>query len=126
MVDEIVAKNPDKVADAKDDKKAEAAFLKTVHARDGKVCRCCKKKVVATMELTPRRREVHHIYGRLGAFRYDPRHAIQVCAECHGRITGKVGQARLFLFQLAVHMLTVGGKSLIDARKPVEFKENAA
>lgn len=111
---------------AKDDKKAEAAFLRAVHQRDGKVCRCCGVVVVGTIQRLPNQRQVHHIYGRLGAFRFDPRHAIQTCRLCHERITGTIGSSRLFLFQRASYMVKVGGKSLIDASKPVEFKEKSA
>lgn len=115
-----------KMAEAKDEKAQEKTFLAAVHKRDGKVCRCCGRKVIASLTLVPNRREVHHIYGRLGAFRFDANHALQLCAECHGKVTGAVGVARLFLFQIAKHMVKAGHRSLIDARKPVEFRKAAA
>lgn len=112
-----------KHAEAKNDRKAEARFLQIVRTRDKMRCRCCARKVVVTLTLCPERAEVHHIYGRTGSFRFDDRHALLLCAECHQKVTGKVN-LRIFLVQLAKFMLrVVGGPSLIDARNPVQFKE---
>lgn len=119
-------KGPSRLADRKQDdrdaKKAEAAFRREVIKRDGRVCRCCEREVKPSLRLEPRRLEVHHIYGRVGAFRYAVAHALVLCSECHERVTGTVGVSRLFIVQVAAFMVTVDGRSLVDAGKPVRFE----
>lgn len=112
----------EKTASAKDDAKALDAFRKAVIARDGKKCRKCGRKVVETRELLPNRLEVHHCHGRIGKFRHDPRMALVLCASDHQRVTGRVND-RLFIVQKASLMLTLDGKSYINAANAVEFTE---
>ena len=112
-----------KQAEAKDDRKAEARFLSIVRTRDKMRCRCCARKVVVTLTLCPERAEVHHLHGRLGSFRFDDRFALLLCCACHERVTGKVND-RLFIVQKAKDMFAgPEGRSLIDGRRPVMFKE---
>lgn len=107
---------------ARDDAKAEARFLAVVRKRDKLRCRKCGRKVVVTLTRCPERAEVHHLHGRLGAFRFDDRFALLLCCEDHERVTGKVND-RLFIVQKAKDMYSgPEGRSLIDGRKPVEFK----
>lgn len=114
----------EKMAAKPDDKKAEEQFKQKVRKRDRMKCRCCGREVVITMALVPERAEVHHLYGRLGDFRYADIHAILLCKFDHDRVTGKIG-SRVFILQKAADLVHVGEKSLIDARKPVQFKEAA-
>lgn len=112
-----------KKAASKADAKAEARFLQIVRARDKLRCRCCARAVVVTLTLCQERAEVHHLHGRLGQFRFDDRFALLLCGQCHQRVTGKVND-RLFIVQKARDMYTGSeGRSLIDARRPVQFKE---
>lgn len=113
-----------KMAAEPDDKKAGETFRAKVRHRDEMECRHCHKDVVRTMNTQPNQAHVHHIYGRLGVFRYADEHALLLCRKCHERVTGAVN-AKLFILQLAADMLKVGEKWLIDARKPVQFKEAA-
>lgn len=112
-----------KQAEANYDRKAEARFLQIVRTRDKMRCRCCARKVVVTLTLCPERAEVHHLHGRLGSLRFDDRFALLLCCACHERVTGKVND-RLFIVQKAKDMFAgPDGRSLIDGRNPVQFKE---
>lgn len=113
------------MSEAPEDRKAEERFKANVRKRDKMICRCCKRTVIATMKVQRDRAEVHHIYGRLGDFRYAEEHAILLCMYDHQRATGKIGGAKLFVLQKASSMLKVGEKWLIDARKAVRFEEAA-
>lgn len=109
-----------KHAEANDDRKAEARFLRIVRTRDKLRCRCCQRKVVVTLTLCPERAEVHHLHGRLGSFRFDDRFALLLCAEHHEAVT----RHKLFIVQKAKDMYAgPEGRSLIDGRRPVVFKE---
>lgn len=107
---------------APDDKTAEARFRHAVRKRDRMKCRKCGRQVVLTIAHVPERAEVHHLHGRLGDFRYDDTHALLLCNTHHEQVTGAVAK-KLFILQIARDMLKVGEKWLIDARKPVQFKE---
>lgn len=107
-----------------DEKKLEKQFREKVRQRDEMRCRCCQRDVLLTIERCPEQGHVHHIYGRLGKLRYAAEHALLLCRVCHEKVTGAVN-VKVFLFQLAADMVQVGEKSLIDAKKPVQFKESA-
>lgn len=104
-------------------KGAEQTFRKTVIDRDGYVCRCCTRKVIATMARVPERLEVHHIHGRTGDLRFDPRAALVTCASCHEKLTGKVNQHRLVL--LATHTFTTTRGTFTNAYFPVVIKASS-
>lgn len=113
-----------KMAAQPDEKKLEKQFRHNVRKRDKNVCQSCKRDVLVTIERCPEQAQVHHIYGRIGEFRYAAEHAILLCRVCHEKVTGAVN-VRLFLFQKASDMLLVGTQWRIDARKPVQFMEAA-
>ena len=98
------------------------AFKKIVHDRDGFICRCCRCKVIVCLARVPERREIHHIHGRIGIFRYEPRCAIVTCCSCHEQLTGKVNEK---LIILATKTFKLDGRRVTDARAPVVFKRVA-
>lgn len=107
-------------ASRKADERALETWKKAVRARDGKLCRCCKRKVVVTLKLQASRAETHHITGRVHKpTRYDVRNGLQLCCECHRKVERNeiqiVGTAE---FQ-------IGNRSYIDADHHVDFKELA-
>jgi hypothetical protein len=106
---------------AKDVRSAAAQgvrFRWAVIARDGARCRCCGRRVHQTIDHVPERAEVHHLHGRLGALRYEPRCAILVCAADHERLTGRVND-RLFVEGTAFWILD--GERRIDANQRLRF-----
>jgi len=123
-----IAKGPTRLnartADTRDEKAAEKAWRKGCIARDGKVCRVCKRKVVAQLALAPERLEVHHLASRRDKYaRWQIWNGIVLCCECHGKLT----RHKLFPLQHAKDILTSeNGTTYIDAGKPIEFKEKAA
>jgi len=115
---------PSRLDERKDDLKAEKAaekgWRKGCITRDGKVCRCCQRKVVQQLALAPERLEVHHVAGRVDqAVRWDVRNGVVLCAECHEKIT----RHALFIVQAAKHLFRVGVKTYINANKKIDFKE---
>lgn len=110
------------VADRSEKTVDERAFKKTVHDRDGFVCRCCRCKVIACLARVPERREIHHIHGRIGVLRVEARCALVVCCECHEKLTGKVNEK---LIILATKTFKLDGRRVTDARAPVVFKRVA-
>jgi hypothetical protein len=111
-----------KTASDKDEKAAEKAWRKAVIKRDGKVCRCCKRVVVAQLELSAERLEVHHVAGRADrAVRWDVRNGCVLCQTCHSKVT----QHRLFILQAARLLFSPEGstKRYINAAKKVSFSE---
>jgi hypothetical protein len=99
----------------------EKQFKAEVYARDGRFCRCCGRKVIATIARIPERREVHHIHGRIGDLRFDSRAAIQTCGFCHQRLTGKINDRRLFV--IPTQTFTTRQGTFVDARFPIVVKE---
>lgn len=113
----------ERTAEIKDEKAAERAWRKGCIARDGKVCRCCQRKVVAQLALAPERLEVHHIASRADqAVRWDLRNGIVLCSECHEKVTRYL----LVLLQHVKSLFSVGQKAYIDASKKVTFRKKAA
>jgi hypothetical protein len=108
-----------KVAEAKDDKKAEAAWKKAVWSRDGRRCRWCRRFVLKTLALVPLRGECHHVNGRVvKAIRWDRRNGALFCGACHERLTGKVAEKHLIESK---HTFTVDHIAYINADKPCRF-----
>lgn len=100
----------------------EKAFKAAVVKRDGNFCRCCKRMVFAVVERVPTRREIHHIHGRRGDLRFEPKSALVLCCECHEKVTGRVNEkvvivpTKTWLYQ---------GRELTDARFKVRFEKVA-
>lgn len=122
-----IEKGPSRLSERVDDLRAEKAAEKTWRKdcikRDGKICQCCKRKVVPQLALAPERLEVHHIAGRADrAVRWDVRNGVVLCCECHEKITKHV----IAILQAAKHLFTVGLKTYINANKPLTFKKEAA
>lgn len=90
------------------DAKLEKAY-RDVDEYDGSRCRVTGVQLVADSLDAKRRREHHHIRGRVGALMYDVRNILSVSAYVHELITR--------------HILLVIGT---DARKPIYFAWNAA
>lgn len=115
----------ERTADQRDGKAAEKTWRKGCIARDGKICRCCERKVVQQLALAPERLEVHHVAGRVDqAVRWDLRNGIVLCSECHEKVTRHL----LFILQAARSLFTVEGstKAYINASKKVTFSPKAA
>lgn len=100
----------------------EKAFKKEIRERDGKTCRYCGVKVLYQLARHPRRAENHHLHGRRGDFRHDARFALQACATCHEKLTGKVNEKWRTVGTVFVD---IKGQSCIDARFPVTFERVA-
>lgn len=106
--------------EARDEKKLEAACLKTIWKRDEAKCRHCHVKVVKSLEYLPTRGEGHHIASRGDwAVRFDPRNRILLCAACHELVE----RLRLFIVGTAKQMFTVDGKSYLNADCKLRFKK---
>lgn len=112
-----------KTAADKDEKRDERLWRKACLKRDGKICRCCGRVVVAQLELTANRLEVHHVAGRADqAVRWDVRNGIVLCSECHGKVT----EHRLWILQAARFLFKIGLKTYVNAAKKVTFSAKAA
>lgn len=108
-----------KVADAKDERKEEAAWKNAVWKRDGAKCRWCHRGCRKCLELAPTRGEVHHVSGRvIREIRWDRRNGLLLCATCHERVTGKVAEKHLIESK---HTFSIEGVSYINADKPCRF-----
>lgn len=108
-----------KVADAKDERKEEAAWKKAVWKRDGGKCRWCQREVRRCLDLAPDRGEVHHVSGRVvREIRWDRRNGLLLCASDHERITGKVAEKHVITSR---HTFTVDEIAYLNADKPVKF-----
>lgn len=94
-------------------------FKHEVWIRDKNRCRCCGRKVLKTISRVPERGEVHHIHGRRGDLRFEPRAALLLCLSDHERVTGKVNDK---LHIVASKTFELKGETYTDARQPVTFK----
>jgi hypothetical protein len=100
----------------------EKAFRKAVIERDGYICRMCQRKVLQTMARVPERLEVHHVHGRRGDLRFEPRAAIVTCCQDHERLTGRVNEKWAIV---ATKTFTLNGHEYTDCRFPIVFKRIA-
>ncbi len=108
-----------KIAKDKEEKAAERKWRAACIKRDGKICRCCGRVVVAQLELAPNRLEVHHLTRRAEqATRWDVRNGIVLCQLDHSRVT----RYEVVLVQAARYLLTIAGKKYIDGAKPITFQ----
>lgn len=105
----------------------DKAFHREVWTRDKKHCRCCGRKVIKTISRVPERGDVHHIHGRLGDLRFEPRAACLLCAECHEKVTGAVAIKLVIVPATAKGYWSYPGKTehYIDARKRLNFERVA-
>ena len=96
----------------------DKAFKAAVWRRDRNRCRWCGRKVERVLGRVPERGEVHHIHGRRGDLRFEPRTAILLCLRDHERVTGRVSEKWVIA---PTKTLTIGGQVYTDARHPVTF-----
>lgn len=112
-----------KVAQEKDDSAKLKIWRDEVFARDERICRCCKVRVIrlAVQTLHPRRAEAHHVAGRDDAtVRTDTRNGLTLCAQCHQLVTGIVG-GRLVI--VGTVWFIKGGQRFINCDYPVLFQK---
>lgn len=115
------------IADTRDEKADERRWRKAVIKRDGHICRCCKRHVVAQLAIAANRLEVHHVAPRADqAVRWDDRNGMVVCSECHEKLTPHSGKLAFVILQAAKFLFTIGSKTYINAAEKVTFKEKAA
>jgi len=101
------------------DRRQAHVFRTAVWVRDGARCRKCRCKVFRQLRRVADRGEVHHLHGRIGPLRHEPRAALLVCAACHELLTGKVDERwGIVGSQFFEH----GGQTWIDATCPVTFE----
>lgn len=106
-----------------DEKVLEKAWHKAIKKRDGDTCRWCERKVIDCLDRLPERREHHHVSGRVVvAIRWDKRNGLQLCGDCHDRVTGKVNERFLIHSR---HTFTVDGIKYINADKAVRYQRVA-
>lgn len=103
-------------------KVTDADFKLIVWKRDKDRCRCCGRKVAKVLTRLPERGEVHHVHGRLGDLRFEPRAALLVCLACHERITGKVNDK---LVIVPTKFFELNNEKYTDARAKVTFRKAA-
>jgi hypothetical protein len=108
-----------KVAHAKDERKAEDEWKKAVWKRDSGRCRWCRRECRRALALLPDRGECHHVSGRVvREIRWDRRNGILICAVCHERVTGKVAEKHVIESR---YTFQVDGVAYINADKNVKF-----
>jgi hypothetical protein len=92
---------------------------KAVDLRDGLRCRCCKRRLVVTLELKPWRSEHHHLVKRRKekALLTDPRNVIRVCLRCHKQLEAHEREP----FGKATDMFTLNGTRVLNADRPLTF-----
>lgn len=111
----------DRIAVKRQREQDERDFRAKVWRRD-KICRKCQRAVLATIARVPNRREVHHVFGRIGLLRYEVRAALGVCLQCHEQLTGKVNE-RWTVYGTATFALD--GRVYLDTRQPMTFRRVA-
>lgn len=103
--------------------KAERDWHKAIKKRDGDTCRWCGRKVTDCLERVPERREHHHVSGRVVVkIRWDVRNGIQLCGECHDKVTGTIGAKFVILSK---RTFKVDGVAYINATRAVRFERAA-
>lgn len=121
-----LSKGKSRLQDTKAEKKLALVDDKTfridVFTRDKGHCRCCKRKVSKTISRVPDRAEVHHIHGRRGDLRHEPRAAVLLCCECHEKVTGKVNAKLVIVASKTFH---IRGQIYTDATFPITFERVA-
>jgi len=110
-----------KIAAKADTRRLDAGFRAAVWRRDGGKCRVCGVTVKRTLELDPRRGEVHHLTKRYHkAVIFDRRNGLLVCCQDHHRLTIgtiQIVRAAAFTFEL-------DGRTYLNADHPLSFSEH--
>jgi hypothetical protein len=101
----------------------DKAFHDDVWRRDRSVCRRCGTGVRRWLSADTRQPlgDVHHLHGRVGDLRYEPRAALLLCPACHERVTGTIGKPKVHV--VATKTFTIRQGTFTDARFPVRFTE---
>lgn len=108
----------EKVALKRDTARLDIAFRLKVWRRDAGKCRVCGVTVKRTLELDPKRGEVHHVARRDNrAVKFDARNGLLVCGTCHEALT----RYRLQVVGTAVDTFIVDGKTYLNADRPLRF-----
>lgn len=119
----MTSRTADRKADDKQARKHEATFIEAVRRLDKWTCRCCRRKVVKTIEHVWNRAEVHHLERRATLdTRYDVRNGVLLCLEDHERVTGTIGKSKLVI--VPSRFFVLNGKRYGDARKRLHFEES--
>lgn len=100
---------------------SDKAFRDAVWTHDKARCRCCGRKVAKVLSLVPERGEVHHVCGRTGDLRFEPKCALLLCKKCHERVTGRVNDKLVIVASKTFKLR--GGLVVTDARAKVFFRE---
>lgn len=98
----------------------EKHFKAEVWKRDGKLCRCCHRKVVVTLKLQASQAHCHHVTGRQHKpTRTDVRNGLQLCATCHQKVEHNELQI------VSTQTFTLGNREYADMTdfNAVTFKE---
>lgn len=104
--------------DAEDKREARAweAAKKVVWTRDEGKCRCCKKRVNKSLEVTAKRGEVAHIRSRrYKATALDTRNLFLACHLCHCLIDEHV------IVIVGTATFQIDGQDFINADEKLEF-----
>jgi hypothetical protein len=96
----------------------QRAFAAFVWDRDHSRCRWCGRRVIRSLDRVDTRGEVHHIHGRLGRLKFEPRAALLLCGTCHDKLTGRVNEKWKVM---GTRYWTLDGATVIDATVPVDF-----
>jgi predicted restriction endonuclease len=115
-----VTRLADKTAAKKLDAKELDAWRRAVSARDRGRCRVCGIRTLATLELVPNRREIHHVVSRTNPLiRYDVRNGLTVCKTHHDQLT----RHQLFVIGTAADLFVAGrtGKKYLNTDRPLKF-----
>jgi len=116
-----------RMSEDREDRRQAQVFRTAVWVRDGARCRKCRCKVFRQLRRVADRGEVHHLHGRIGPLRHEPRAALLVCASCHELLTGKVDERWRVRGTQWFGAIGVKGsdQTWIDATYPVEFERIA-
>ena len=110
----------ERATEQRDERADEKRWRKAVINRDGKICRCCKRKVVAQLALAPERLEVHHVFRRDNQVtRWDRRNGVILCSSCHEDVT----RYRVVVTQSARKLFVAADqKTYLNADKILKFQ----
>ena len=109
----------ERTADQRDEDADKKRWRTAVIKRDGKICRCCKRKVVQQLALAPERLEVHHVFRRDNQItRWDVRNGVVLCSSDHEAVTHN----KIAITQSARKLFTAAdGKTYLNADKILKF-----
>jgi 5-methylcytosine-specific restriction endonuclease McrA len=103
-------------AEKKEDDKRLLELRQIVWKRDEGKCRACKKRVIKSLEASPKRGEVAHIRSRrFAATRYEPRNCFLACYVCHALVDQHL------LVVVGTATFEIDGAKYINANEKLEF-----